>query len=342
MKAFFVALSITATCVAGVAYGQPSKATNPLTRPNDPALIAAAKAEGSVSLYGTPSVVALESDVKGFEEAYGIRPTYLQLVSGPLSARVDQEIKAGRMNADVILTADVAALERWAANGQLAKLPDIKYPLKTDHWAPVQAIYQGFLYNTSIVSDPGVPKSWNDFLNPKFKGRIVLGDPRISPGFSSLYFALLKDSRYGESFFRKLAEQRPRIVQTPVLITQSIASGEALLGFTGLPYEASNIKAKNPSAPIDYAYPDLYVRSSTSLAINAKSSHPNAAKLLALWLLSPAGQTAHNGGNRASSVLGDLPGTLKAPGNPGAQSVDARAVSKEYQSLIDMFDRLYK
>ena len=41
-------------------------------------------------------------------------------------------------------------------------------------------------------------------------------------------------------------------------------------------------------------------------AINAKAAHPNAAKLFASCMMSSAGQVAHNGEGRASSVLGDV------------------------------------
>lgn len=317
-----------------------SQGTGPVA---DAKLLAAAKAEGKVSLYGTSSVAALKSDAEGFEKAYGIPVTFSQITSGPLTARVDQEIKGGRINADVVMTADRHSLYRWIADGQLAKLPDVKFPGKTDHLAQVQAVYQGVFYNSGAVPPQDVPKTWNDLLNPKFANKIVIGSPRISPAYSELYYALWKDPAYGQAFFEKLAAQKPRIVQNNAMVAQLVASGEASLGFTALPYDAINIRATSPSAKIEYAYLDVVTLAPTFLSVNAKAQNPNAARLLATWLMSPQGQIAHNGSGRASSVLGQLQGTLAAPDAARVrQDVTAEKVSIEYQALIALFDRLFR
>ena len=166
-----------------------------LAQPNNPALIAAAKAEGGITLYGSSSVAALKADAEGFEKAYGIPVTYQQLTSAPLTARVDQEARAGRILADVIISADPANLNRWVAEGHVAKLPDVAFPRKTDHLVPIQVIFQGIHYNTAMIPAGSVPKDWNDVLDQKYSGKIVLGTPRIGPAFSTLFYALWKDPR---------------------------------------------------------------------------------------------------------------------------------------------------
>jgi iron(III) transport system substrate-binding protein len=312
-----------------------------LAQPTDQALIAAAKIEGAVTTYGSSSILAIKSDADGFRKAYDIEVTYSQITSAPLTARVDQEIKAGAIAVDVITSADRTALDRWIASGQIAKLPDLKYPQQTDHLAQIQAVYHALLYNTSAVSGPNIPKAWSEVLDPRFAGKIVLGTPRIAPGYSQLYYALLKHPGYGVAFFESLAKQKPRVVQTPVLVAQSVASGEAAIGFTGLPYEAANITNANPGAPVAYTYLDVVTVASTFIAINVKAQHPNAAKLFASWMMSPAGQAAHNGGGRASSVLGNLPGTLKAPDLGKIDPTTAEMVVADYQTLTSLFDRLF-
>ncbi|MFI5011610.1 MAG: ABC transporter substrate-binding protein [Hyphomicrobiales bacterium] len=312
-----------------------------LSRPTDQALISAAKAEGAITTYGASSIVAIKSDADDFQKAYGIPVTYTQITSAPLTARVDQEIKAGAIAVDVITTADRAALERWVAGGQIGKLPMLNFPQQTEYLAQIQAVYQALFYNTSLVSGSNIPKAWSEVLDPRFTGKIVLGTPRIAPGYSELYYALLKHPKYGTAFFEQLAKQNPRVVQSPVLVAQSVASGEASLGFTGLPYEAVNITNANPSAPIAYTYLDVVTGAYTYVAINAKAQHPNAAKLFAAWMLSPEGQVAHNGEGRASSLLGDLPGTLKAPDPSRIDPTTAEMVVADYATLTSLFDRLF-
>lgn len=336
-----IALLFTAGC-GGSAASAPQPSGSALAHPTDQKLISAAKSEGSVVVYGTSSVTALKSDADGFQQAYGFPVTFMQLTSSPLTARVDQEAKAGRINADIVETADIASLDRWAGTDLMTKLPDVKYPEKTDFHAPIQVVYQGLIYNTSQVAKKDVPQAWSDVLNSRFAGKIVLGSPRVSPAFSELYYAILHDSKYGQPFFDKLAGQKPRVVQTNVLVAQSCASGEASLGFSGLPFDAVNIKQNSPGAPVDYTYLDIVTEAPTYLSVTAKAQHPNAAKLYAEWMMSPAGQVAHNGEGRASSALGNLPGTLLAPDPKRVKPVTAADVSKEYQELIAMFDRLYK
>jgi len=340
-------LSATALTFSALAFlhaGTPLAAEAKLAMPTDAKLIAAAKAEGKLSFYGTSSVVALRSDAESFEKAYGIPVSFTQITSGPLTSRVDQEIRAGKISADVLITADRYALYRWIADSQIAPLPaDIKFPDRTEHIAQVQAVYQGVFFNKSLVTGADVPKSWNDLLNPKFTGKIVIGSPRISPAYSELYYALWKDPKYGEAFLQKLAAQRPRMVQSPPLVAQLVTSGEALVGFTALPYEAVNVLSRTPGAPIDYAYLDIITLAPSFIAINAKAQNPNAARLFAAYMLSPAGQVAHNGGGRASSLLGNLPGTLAAPDRKRVRTeITAEKVSPEYAALIALFDKLYR
>ncbi len=309
----------------------------------DAKLLAAAKAEGKVSVYGTSSVVALKSDAEAFEKAYGIRVNVTQVTSGPMTARVDQEIRAGRMNADVVMTADRHSLYRWIAASELTRLPAAKYPERTDYLAHIQVVYQAVFYNSQAVASADVPKTWNDVLNPKFSGKIVLGSPRISPAYSELYYALWKDPQYGQAFFDKLAALKPRVVQNNAMVAQLVASGEGVVGFTALPYDGINIKTSSPAAPIEYSYLDVVTVAPTFMGLNAKAQNPNAARLFALWMMSPAGQVAHNGSGRASSMLGNLPGTLAAPDPKRVRfDVTAEKVSIEYSGLIAMFDRIFK
>jgi len=106
-----------------------------LVAPTDKGLIAAAKADGALTTYGTSSILAIKSDAEGFQKGYGIPVTYTQITSAPLTARVEQEIKAGAIAVDVIMSADRAAMDRWAAAGQFAKLPAIDYPGRTEYLA---------------------------------------------------------------------------------------------------------------------------------------------------------------------------------------------------------------
>lgn len=312
-------------------------------RPTDAKMIAAAKADGSLAVYTGSSAASLTADAAAFEKAYGIKVTFTQMTSGPLAARVDQEIKAGKINADIIISADSTTMYRWVAGGYLGKLPDMPFPDRTDSLAPIQTIYQSVFYNTQGVPKDQIPKSWNDLLNPRYAGKIVIGSPRIGPAYATQYLALLKEPGLGEAFFQKLAAQKPRIVATPALVANMVASGEALVAFNGIPYDAANIVTANPGAPIAYTYVDPITTARTYVGINAKAAKMGAARLFAAWLMSVEGQSVHNGENRASSLLGNLPGTLAAPDLKRVRAeYTVNKVTMEYQNIINTFDRIFK
>ena len=74
----------------------------------------------------------------------------------------------------------------------------------------------------------------------------------------------------------------------------------------------------------------------------ATLARPTDPALIAAWMMSPSGQATHNGEGRASSVLGNLPGTLTAPEISSVRvDVTTEKVAGEYRALIDMFDRLF-
>jgi iron(III) transport system substrate-binding protein len=209
--------------------------------------------------------------------------------------------------------------------------------------APIQSIYQALLVNTAAVPKNEIPRTWADVLNPKFAGKIVIGSPRVGTAYSLLYLALLKDPKYGEAFFEKLAANRARVVQNNPMVAQLTAAGEASLGFTGIPYDATNVVKANPGAPITYVYLDIVTAAYTYVVINAKAQRPNASRLLAAWLMSPAGQQVHNGDDRASSLLGNLPGTLAAPDARNVRrDITVEKVSAEYQTIIGTIERIFK
>ncbi len=327
----------------GLTHAQGAAKSTTLDFPKDAKLIAAAKAEGTVTVYAGPSVAAMRSDAEAFQKTYGVTMTFTQMTGAPMTARVDQEIKAGRIVADVLITSDRPSIYRWIADNQMAKLPDMKFPQQTEFMAPIQSIYQSVLINTSIVSKQDMPRTWNDLINPKYAGKIVIGSPRVGTAYSLLYLALLRDPKYGEAFFEKLAAQRARLVQNNPMVAQLTASGEAAFGFNGIPYDATNVVKANPGAPITYAYLDIVTAAYTYMTVNGRAQHPNAARLFAAWMMSPAGQVAHNGDNRASSLLGNLPGTLSAPDPKTVrQDITIEKSSMEYSSIIASFDRIFK
>lgn len=150
-----------------------------------------------------------------------------------------------------------------------------------------------FWYNATQVSGDDI-RSYDDLLNPKWKGKIGYLDPRTGGGGSATWAFLLKTK--GEEFLRKFAAQDLLLSRDQRQLADTLAKGK--VPFTvGLSYYtfAPFLKAGLPVKPL----PDMKEGSYTScgsgaLTILKGSPHPNATKVFVNWLLSREGQEVYS------------------------------------------------
>ena len=146
-------------------------------------------------------------------------------------------------------------------------------------------------YNSTLVK-PEEIVSWDSLLNPKWKGRIAILDPR-SPGSGESTWAFLLKIK-GEQFLTKLAAQEMLVGRNLRQLGEAVARGKSAISiglsyYTYVPF----IKAGLPVRPLSAIKEGYYAASgSGNLAILRNVSHPNATKVFVNWLLSKEGQTA--------------------------------------------------
>ena len=146
-------------------------------------------------------------------------------------------------------------------------------------------------YNSDLVK-PDEIKSWDSLLDPKWKGKIVILDPR-SPGSGESNWAFLLRIK-GEQFLAKLAAQEMMVGRNLRQLAEQVARGKSAVSigvsyYTYLPF----IKAGLPVKPISNIKEGYYAGSgSGNLAVLKNPAHPNAAKVFVNWLLSKDGQAA--------------------------------------------------
>jgi iron(III) transport system substrate-binding protein len=142
--------------------------------------------------------------------------------------------------------------------------------------------------NTNLVPPDQEPKKWQDVLDPKWKGKLAMDDPRGSgPGGTILSGV---DYAYGNEFEQKLADQQPFFATQAGPIWTALNRGEyAIFLSGGHPDLISNRKAGAPVKQIRPAEGVGVTPIGQSLLMNAP--HPNAAKLWIEWSLSEEGQS---------------------------------------------------
>lgn len=140
---------------------------------------------------------------------------------------------------------------------------------------PTFAIVYGILVNTRLVKPADEPKSWQDLLDPRWKGKILADDLRTLGG-GGVLFSVLQD-KFGREFHEKLAAQELKFSREIPANERRVARGEmpiyipdsltSLAELKGLP-----VKFIAPVEGLPYVGYDL--------ALAKGAPHPNAARLL--------------------------------------------------------------
>lgn len=275
----------------------------------DPALLAAAKAEGALTVYGSMNEQEALPLWKRFEEATGI-PVALQRASDTqLTSRVLIEARAGRSAWDLMATTNIsrvpAQLRRPFAPAQAAFLPEhARDPKKL--WYGATANYNTPAWNTQFIKREELPKSWEEFASKKqWKGRAAIDGTE----FHWLRAMVL---HFGEDKGRKLAKDlfdalQPAPIDGHLALARAVGSGDFWI--TPANYANLTINQMISGAPTDYyglAPIGLFY---TQISLNVNSPHPKAAELAANFYLSRESQ-------EFITRLGRMPARLDVTFNP--------------------------
>jgi iron(III) transport system substrate-binding protein len=256
------------------------------------ALVAAAKQEGSVSFYTSFLGAQFHLDIiRAFERKYGIKVQLLDVRASELRERVRTEQASGRFLGDVIQNG-AATLVRQEREGVLQPHGGIAATgtllpahAATDIRVPSYILGYGILVNAGQVSPEEEPKSWLDLADPKWKGKIISDDMRALGGGSVMFTAT--QGAFGEDYHRKLAAQNIIFSRDVGNDERRVARGEYPLRVPQLLSNMSLLKG----LPVRLVIPREgvpYIR--FDMAVLRNAPHPNAARLLIDFYLSPEAQ----------------------------------------------------
>jgi iron(III) transport system substrate-binding protein len=270
-------------------------------------VIALAKKEGTVQVANSWRGRMLKEVAKGFEARYGL--TFKQTYVGGISSRerILSEAVAGLVEYDVVnvsgelrpqyIKAEVIVPVGW---GTL--FPEVN-PMLIDpkgYFIAAGISRYAIIYNTNTVAAADVPKTWEDCLDPKWKRKVAIYTrPRT---FTGLW------PGWGETrsldFHRKLRANDPIWTADQTGTAAKIAQGEYALS-CGLPYHTYlNIKRRDKTAPIAFAYPtELPLQIGEAFAIMKGAKNPNAAILFAGFLASKEGQKSYKHFGRSNPFV---------------------------------------
>jgi len=327
----------------------------------------AGKKEGTVAVFGPDGTDMHDVLTAPFEKEFGIKVDYVGDPGPGVSPRLNAERGAGKYLWDVVVTGTSTGLTALVPGKVLDPmepallLPDVKDPktwrggalefLDPNRQLLVMSPFQrGTLFINPKLTKAEDFKTYKDLLDPKWKGKIVLDDPRKSgPGQATFTFFYLQPD-LGASFIKALGQQQMTVIKDFQQEVDMVGQGRfpVLLGGAdfvvvargrqGVPVEVVDPRGLKEGSDVSPA--------NGSAALVNKAPHPNAAKVYLNWLLSKDEQTAFAKVNGYISARVDVPTdhapAWRVPRAGAIKTYDAHAIAVRDKVLAAAEDALGK
>ena len=253
-------------------------------------LSAAAKKEGTLTLYTSFAEKDIPTLVPPFEKKYGIKVKVWRSGTVNVLQRTVSEAAARRYEVDAILMSgpEMEALHREkllqpVASPFYKSLVPGAVPAHRE-WAATLLSVWVQAYNTKLVRKDELPKTYADLLDPRWKGKLGI-EAEDQDWFATI--ATEMGEEQGLKFFRDLVERTGVSVrQGHSLLNNLVVSGEVPLALTVYNYMPE--QAKQKGAPIDWIALQPLAARSNSVGVALRAQHPAAALLFYDFMLSDA------------------------------------------------------
>ena len=315
----------TRIAVAAIAMtvGMTLSATHSRANDFDTIKAAAAKEGRLVVWHNTPKQETTDALADLFNKRFGmnVKVERVSVAGGQISARIMTEKRGGRYSVDVFIATDrhlpflvkndiVEKIDWIGTFGGPGKLNEALIAGPTNHIIPEFIGYGlefrhsvfGIAYNTKMLSEDEVPKTWEALMDPKWRNKVIV-DTGLSP-LARLLPAIGRDGVI--ELAKKMVANRPIYSDGQPSSAKKVVSGEGPLSAITL---SSALDERKKGAPIGLVYPEPQALISQQvLYVNKRAPSPNLAKLWAAWLVSEGMET--------QPILEE--GILRAwPGSPG-------------------------
>jgi iron(III) transport system substrate-binding protein len=253
-----------------------------------------AKREGVLYYYGATNLSDIQELVKGFNRNYPFVDVRYTRLGGPsVVNRVITEYRAGVFNVDV-LSMRGTLIPELMGKKIISKYKSPMVSFLRQGFADTEGYVSGYyatgytlLYNSARVKPNEIPRSYEDLLNPRWKGRLVMD--REEYDWLAGMIDLMGENKATAIFKRLVHEQGVKFKRGHTLITQLVAAGEHDLLIDGYVHNALQFKTKN--APVDFVFTNpTIVKPPSVVAIASNAPHPHAAALLLDYHLSKDAQ----------------------------------------------------
>ena len=260
-------------------------------------LIAAAQAEGELTVYGSCEEEYLAAACQHFQEVFGIKVNYQRLSTGEVQAKIEEE--KGNPSADVWfggttdpynVVAKEGLLEPYAAQNASHLLSDM-YKDPDGNWYGIYKGILGFMVNTDELTRMNLeaPADWQDLLKPEYKGLVWLSNYNTAGTAKLVINTMIQKYGHDEGiqYLVDLDKNIEVYTKSGSGPSKNVGTGECVIGI-GFLHDGITQIVDNGYTNVDLVIPS----SGTSFEIGATAifkgaKHPNAAKLWIEYALSP-------------------------------------------------------
>ena len=255
-------------------------------------LVAKAQKERELIVYGTALAAQFDKFSEPFRRRYPfIKTQYSRSTGEALTTKISFEASAQQLSPDVVLINNYTHRIFMKKNIITPYLPPTagNFPPgfidKQGYWLGFYLVPYAITYNTMLVPKGTAPKSFDDLLNPKWKGQISLEREEYLVTQSHMQYM---GQAKGIEYFKRLARQDPILInghskqavlltagEFPIIIYSDIARTEEL---------------KRKGAPIEWVRAEPHITVLVSAAITREARHPAAARLFMNYLAADEGQ----------------------------------------------------
>ncbi|TRZ56771.1 MAG: extracellular solute-binding protein [Rhodocyclaceae bacterium] len=304
----------------------------------DQRLLDAARQEGTIAWYTSLSTKESMPLAKAFEKKYGIKVELWRATSDKVVQRVISEGQARRFVVDVVETngPEVEMIAREKLLSEFFSPHFTDFPptaiAPSRLWVTDRLSFFVVAYNTNKIKREDLPRHYEGFLDPKWKGQI--GIEATDSEWMATIIKQLGTER-GMKLFEKLAEMRPDVRKSHVLLAEMVAAGEVPVALSA--YDSNSESLKRRGAPIDWAPVEPVIGRPQGIGVAKQAPHPHAALLFADFVLSPEGQELFQS-------MGRVPASMKVKGSLNTfpyTMVDPITVLDEAEKLEKLWNRLF-
>ena len=311
--------------------------------------VSSAFSAGKVMMYSSMQEDQLVAIKRGFEAKYpDITMDYYFAGTGRVITKIATEHQAGQVAADVIWVGDPADYISFKKEGILAQYSspeakniDTKFIDPEGYYTGARMMNMGIGYNSALVEPENAPQSWNDLLDPKWEGQIVMTDPSSAGTTKYFVAALLASPEYGEDYFKKLRANGCELESGTTATHNQVAASAYQVGIM-LDYVSHNLMAQGSPIGFTYLKKDLISIFSPIGLVKGSPNNENG-KLLYDFILSKEGQEILIA-NNLLSVRNDIKqeGVDVEDIAKSAMNVDLQALADNSDKILNTFDNIFK